>query len=161
MTFSRNVALFFEIFWGKIFRKKALSSPKMSSLSNTIIQKYLEIFHFWIMALPNDDVFEESISEWWCCPMTTFLLNVGFFFQLFMRKKWNWLTHRLTLIFFSANKHSSAPFCSVLRCSLWCGAVRRNFAQLVQMHLYGSVCSKPVLPDLWWFCVIELVLPDV
>ncbi len=53
--------------------------------------------------------------------MKTFLWNFGLLL-MFVCKKWNWLVHRRTPIFFSTNKHSFVPFCSVLRCLLWCSA---------------------------------------
>ncbi len=110
-VFMERCVFFQNIILQNISEKKAQNSPKTSALGNTIIQKYIEIFHFWIMVLPNDGVFQEStlnngVTQWRC-----FRETLGFFSNVH--------AHRRTLIFFSANKRSFAPFCSFFRCSLW------------------------------------------
>ncbi len=148
--FCGTFCSFFEIFWRKIFRKRRCKVPRkcrhwitplfknrdaiFAELS-TLFSKYfgekisekkrevhyykVEIFHFWIMTLPNDDVFAELCT----------------FFQMFACKKWNWLAHWQTAIFFSTNKRSFALFCSVLHCSLWCGPAWHDFVWPVETHL--------------------------
>ncbi len=58
---------------------------------------FLQNLYFWIITLLNDDIFAELCT----------------FFQMFARKKWNWLVSRRTPIFFRTNKRSFALFCAV------------------------------------------------
>ncbi len=45
--------------------------------------------------------------------------------------------------FFSTNKLSIAPFCSFLRCSLWCDTTWLDFVRLVETHLYRQSVVPP------------------
>ncbi len=140
MTFLRKFAIFFEIFWRKIYRKKAQSSAETSSLGNTIIQKYLEIFHFWIMVLPNDDVLTFSrnlllnngFAQW-----RRFRGTWGFFFKYDRMQIVELACVSTNINFFRANKGSFTSFCSVLGCLVWCGAAWSNFTRMVKSHLNG------------------------
>ncbi len=58
--FTECCTFFSKYFGEKYLKKKEVQRLlKTSSLVNTIIQKYLEIFHLWIMMLPDEYVFVE------------------------------------------------------------------------------------------------------
>ncbi len=82
----------------------------------------------WVTLLNN------SVTQWW--PFHRTLA----FFRMFALKKWNFLAHQRTPIFFSTNKRSFAPFCSVLRCSFGCGATLRSWWKHTLM--YRHICTS-------------------
>ncbi len=112
------------------------------------------------MVLLNEDIFTESlflnnsVTQW---VAESLLLNNGvtqwqhfrgtlaLFFQMFARKKWNWLAYRRTSIFFSTKKHTVAPF--------WL------LARLVEMHL---MLNNFYLKHFWIQCkFLAAVSPKV